>query len=57
MALRLARQEGLLAGLSAGVAMVATLQAAQELESGLIATIFPDSGDKYLSERSWDEGH
>lgn len=56
MSLRLARQEGLLAGVSAGAATVATLKVAQKLESGVIATILPDSGDKYLSERFWDEG-
>lgn len=57
MTLRLAREEGLLAGVSAGAAMVAALQVARELRGGVVVTIFPDSGDKYLSERFWDEGH
>jgi cysteine synthase len=28
---------------------------ARTIEEGVIVTIFPDSGDKYLSERFWDE--
>jgi len=55
MTLRLAREEGLLAGISAGAAMVAALQVAKAAKRGVIVTIFPDSGDKYLSERFWDE--
>jgi cysteine synthase B len=56
MTLRLAREEGLLVGVSAGAAMVAALQVASKLTRGVVVTIFPDSGDKYLSERFWDEG-
>jgi cysteine synthase B len=56
MTLRLAREEGLLVGISAGAAMVAALQVANRLTSGVVVTIFPDGGDKYLSERFWDEG-
>jgi cysteine synthase B len=56
MTLRLAREEGLLVGVSAGAAMVAALKVANRLTSGVVVTIFPDSGDKYLSERFWDEG-
>lgn len=57
MTLRLAREEGLLAGISAGAATVAALQVAKAAGRGVIVTIFPDSGDKYLSERFWDEGN
>jgi cysteine synthase B len=56
MTLRLAREEGLLVGISAGAAMVAALKVANRLTTGLVVTIFPDSGDKYLSERFWEEG-
>ena len=56
MTLRLAREEGLLVGVSAGAAMVAALKVANRLIRGVVVTIFPDSGDKYLSERFWDEG-
>jgi len=56
LTLRLAREEGLLAGVSAGAALVAALRVAANISRGVIVTIFPDSGDKYLSERFWDEG-
>jgi cysteine synthase B len=56
MTRRLAREEGLLVGVSAGAAAVAALKVAGELESGVVVTVFPDAGDKYLSERFWDEG-
>jgi len=56
MVRRLAREEGLLVGISAGAAMVAAFQVAKQEHRGVIVTIFPDSGDKYLSERFWDEG-
>jgi S-sulfo-L-cysteine synthase (O-acetyl-L-serine-dependent) len=55
MTLRLAREEGLLVGVSAGAAAVASLKVARRVGRGVIVTIFPDSGDKYLSERFWDD--
>jgi len=55
MTLRLAREEGLLVGVSSGAAMAAALQVAKGLRQAVIVTIFCDSGDKYLSERFWDE--
>jgi cysteine synthase B len=54
--LRLAREEGLLVGISAGAALAAALRVAGAIERGVVVTIFSDSGDKYLSERFWDEG-
>ncbi|MBI4465626.1 MAG: cysteine synthase family protein [Acidobacteria bacterium] len=51
----LAREEGLLVGISSGAALVACFQVASRLREGTIVTIFPDSGDKYLSERFWEE--
>ena len=59
MARRLAREEGLLVGVSAAAAIVGSLKVAEalkKLQSALIVTILPDSGDKYLSERFWNEG-
>ena len=55
MTLRLAREEGLLVGISSGASLVAALKVAKDVQSGVIVTIFPDSGDKYLSERFWNE--
>jgi cysteine synthase B len=52
---QLGRREGLLAGISAGAAMAAALKVAQRIERGVIVTVFPDGGDKYLSDRFWDE--
>ncbi len=54
MVKRLAREEGLLVGLSAGAAMVAALNAARELSHGRIVVVFPDSGHKYLDQRFWE---
>ncbi|MGH9431395.1 MAG: PLP-dependent cysteine synthase family protein [Terriglobia bacterium] len=56
MTLRLAKEEGMLVGISAGAAMVASLKVAAQIGKGVIVTIFCDSGDKYLSERFWQEG-
>jgi cysteine synthase B len=57
-AIRASREEGLLVGISAGAAIAGSLQIARRLrkkEEAVIVTIFPDSGDKYLSERFWTE--
>ena len=58
MAIRLAREEGLLVGISAAAAVVGCLKVAAERKNGeaaVIVTILCDSGDKYLSERFWTE--
>jgi cysteine synthase B len=49
MAIRLAKEEGLLVGPSSGAAFWASLKLAESIESGVIVTIFPDSGDRYFS--------
>jgi cysteine synthase B len=49
MAERLAREEGLFVGYSAGAALWAALQVARGLEHGVVVTVFPDGGEKYLS--------
>lgn len=59
MAKRLAREEGLLVGVSAAAAVVASVKIAhEEANAGrraVIVTVLPDSADKYLSERFWEE--
>jgi S-sulfo-L-cysteine synthase (O-acetyl-L-serine-dependent) len=59
MVKRLAREEGVLVGISSGAAVVACLQIAHEEaaagRSAVIVTVLPDSADKYLSERFWEE--
>jgi S-sulfo-L-cysteine synthase (O-acetyl-L-serine-dependent) len=53
---RLAREEGLLVGISGAGAMAAALRVAEQAQRGsVIVTIFPDSGDRYLSESFWDD--
>ena len=54
MTLQLARREGMFVGVSSGAAAVAAFQAAREIDNGVIVTLFPDSGYKYLSERFWE---
>src|SRR5215207_5628763 len=56
MVLRLAREEGLFVGISSGAAAIAALRVAAELEQGIVVTVFPDAGYKYLSDKSlWEE--
>jgi cysteine synthase B len=58
-AIRASREEGLLLGISAGAAIAGCIQVARRLredQEAVMVTIFPDSGDKYLSERFWTEG-
>nr|WKN38849.1 cysteine synthase CysM [Tunicatimonas sp. TK19036] len=46
---RLAKEEGILAGMSSGGAVYAALQIAEEIDSGVIVFIVCDRGDRYLS--------
>ena len=55
MVQRLAREEGLFVGISAGAAAAAALEVAAGLKEGVIVTIFPDAGYKYLSDKAlWE---
>jgi len=54
LARRLAREEGLFVGPSSGAALAAALEVADTLREGLIVAIFPDGGDRYLSDHLWD---
>ena len=49
LARQTARAEGILVGMSSGAALFAARTIAQEIDSGVIVTIFPDRGEKYLS--------
>ena len=55
MVKRLAREEGILVGISAGAAVATSLQVAREVESGVMVTVLCDGADKYLSESFWEE--
>jgi cysteine synthase B len=55
MTVRLAREEGVLVGISSGAAMAASLKVAAKIREGVIVTIFCDGGTKYLSEHFWDD--
>lgn len=46
----LAREEGYFVGISSGAAAVAARLVSQELEEGVVVTVFPDAGFKYLSD-------
>jgi cysteine synthase B len=49
MTRRLAREEGIFAGISSGGAMAVALRIAQEVENATIVSIVCDRGDRYLS--------
>ena len=51
MVRRLAREEGLLAGISSGAAVAAMLDVAKGLDRGIIVTVFPTGGK--ISERAF----
>ena len=51
---RLAKEEGLLVGISSGGNVAAALRVAAEIRQGVIVTVLCDAADKYLSEQFWD---
>lgn len=56
MTRRLAREEGLLVGVSSGANVFAALRLARTLPAeSVVVTILCDGGGKYLSERFWEE--
>ena len=59
MVRQLAREEGLLVGISGGAAVVGALRIARGAvktgQKAVIVMVLPDGADKYLSERFWDE--
>jgi cysteine synthase B len=58
MTRRVAREEGLLVGISSGAALAGALQALSETPAPsprVVVVIFPDGGERYLSEAFWNE--
>jgi len=55
MARRLSREEGLFVGVSAGAAAAASLKVARTIEHGVVVTVFPDNGRRYIEEPFWEE--
>ena len=55
MVKRVAREDGILIGISAGAAVATALEMAREIEHGIVVTILCDGADKYLSESFWEE--
>ncbi|HYN19375.1 MAG TPA: PLP-dependent cysteine synthase family protein [Thermoanaerobaculia bacterium] len=57
MVKRLAREAGLLVGISSGGNVAAALEIASDLPSATVVTVLCDNADKYLSDRFWEESH
>jgi cysteine synthase B len=55
MVKRLAREEGLMVGVSAAANVVAALRVAERLETGTVVTVLCDGAAKYLSLPFWDD--
>ena len=53
MTRRLAREEGLLVGISAGANVASALKLAEQLDEGCVVTILCDKGNRYLSQPFW----
>ena len=58
---RLTREMGILVGQSSGAALVGALRVAETAGQGVVVTLFPDSGEKYMSTSLWrlerEKGH
>ena len=54
MTKRLAKEEGIFAGMSAGGAVAAALKLSETVKKGVFVTIVPDRGDRYLSSDLFD---
>ena len=55
MVRRLALEEGVLVGPSSGAALAAVLRVAKRIHDGVIVTVFCDGGERYLTQRFWNE--
>jgi cysteine synthase B len=53
---KLAKEDGLLVGISSGAALWGAIEVARGLEEGVVVTLFPDGGERYLSEpHVWED--
>jgi cysteine synthase B len=55
MTLKLLKQKRLFVGVSSGAALAVALKVAKSIKEGVVVTLFPDGGFKYMSERFWEE--
>ncbi len=54
MVVRLAREEGILVGMSAGAAVAASLEIGRRLERGVVVTVLPEGGRRFIHEPFWE---
>jgi len=54
MVVRLAREEGVFVGVSAGAAVAAALEVASRLERGVVVTVLPEGGRRFAREPFWE---
>ena len=54
MTQRLAKEEGIFAGMSSGGSVATAIKIANQLESGVVVAIICDRGDRYLSSDLFD---
>jgi len=52
-AIRLAREEGIFVGISSGATMAGALEVVRRLTGGLVVSLLPDRGEKYLSSEQF----
>jgi S-sulfo-L-cysteine synthase (O-acetyl-L-serine-dependent) len=55
MVIRLAREEGMFVGVSAGAAVTAALEVAGRLERGVVVTVLPEGGRRFIREQFWKD--
>jgi S-sulfo-L-cysteine synthase (O-acetyl-L-serine-dependent) len=55
MVVRLAREEGIFVGVSAGAAVAAAYAVASRLQRGVVVTVLPEGGRRFILERFWEE--
>ncbi|NCF74875.1 MAG: cysteine synthase [Xanthomonadaceae bacterium] len=55
MTRQIVKKEGIFVGMSSGAAMYAAIEISKKIKSGVIAVIFPDRGEKYLSTNLFNE--